>query len=119
LKIALLVAVLGFSVWSASAWALPFNGGAVRVEVEREQSTPGKHRHRSLRPQADDAGQPPTHATAGRWWTTERRASILDRRVPARAVPAVPEPSALMLFGVGLLVALRAPAHLRRASQRE
>jgi len=106
--------VLGFSVWSASAWALPFDGGAARDEAEREHSTPAKHRDRSLRPQADDAGKPPTHATTGRW-IAERKVSIMDRRVPARAVPAVPEPSALMLFGVGLLVALRAPAHLRRA----
>jgi hypothetical protein len=85
LKIALLVTVLGFGAWSEPAWA---------------------------RPGADDSGKPPVHAAPG-GRTKGPAASIPHRGGPALAVPAVPEPSALMIFAVGLLVAVRAPGRLR------
>lgn len=85
LKIALLATVLGFGAWSEPAWA-------------------------TLR--ADAAGEPPVHAAPG-GRAEGRKASILHRSGPALAVPAVPEPSALILFAAGLLVARRAPGRLR------
>jgi len=72
LKTALLVVVLGFSAWSAPAWALSFHEGNARDKAKREDSTSAKHADLSFRSQTSELG---SDATPGRWTEEHQRGS--------------------------------------------
>jgi hypothetical protein len=115
LKAALLFAGLAFSLWSAPAWARPPQEARFRSRAEHRVSTPEKRAERSFRFETSDdpVKRSQTDATPGQW-TEEQEGSVTDRSAFTHAAPVVPEPSAVILFGVGCLITGRALSRSQR-----
>ena len=101
MKRALCVAVLGLglSLASAPAWALPIQ--AVSAHVKAPMEPAAETRHLKSPHKSHESHKAPKTSGQGSG-STEAVAS------------AVPEPSALLLFGVGCLIARRAVSRARR-----
>jgi len=134
-----MVVVLGFGVWSAPAWAMPFKGDKPPGEAAREDWTGAKHDdllRGLLRFEASNGSgkQPKAHFKPSKWvgghpgsvtrpnghkpnpdWVAP--SNDHKPHPNAQIAAPVPEPSALMLFGVGCLLMRRALA--RRESRAE
>ena len=105
----LLVVVLGFGAWGAPASALPLHEGKSPLEAEGGHAAAAKHAELSFWSRSSErAGKRPKTDAGRSRWSEEVHGRPTGRGDATPTVPAVPEPSALILFGVGWLVASRA-----------
>ena len=114
MKIAISILTLGLSVWALPALATPSHLAKSRGKSEASASRSAKHLDLDLQLDAKrnekiDHGQvvPSTRyerAVDGSDWKSQWP----TRTEPGGAGALVPEPSAVLLFGVGLVVALQA-----------
>lgn len=134
MKRAVMVVVLGFGVWSAPVWATSFKGENAPGEAPREDWTGAKHDDilRGLlrfEVSTSSSNQPKPHFKPSKWVSDLPRSVTPPKghkpntgpvtppnghkphpNANASIVAPVPEPSALMLFGVGYLITRRALA---------
>lgn len=113
LKKSLFVVALGLCLSNAPAWASPHHGDADGKE-KKASIRLKKPKHAELSMPSlrlmDGSLEVPKKTPPGLW----KRGGLTHRHgrwtLPAKngAVPAIPEPSALLFFGMGLVVARRA-----------
>lgn len=115
MKIALSILTLGLSVWALPALATPSHQTHSNGKSEARGSKIAKHLDLDLRLDSKKGNGNFDHGNALRSTRLERALDGGDwkgqwptRTDPGGAGALVPEPSASILFGVGLLVALQA-----------
>ena len=114
MKIAISILTLGLSVWALPALATPSHQTHSRGKSEDSASRSAKHRELDLRLD-EKINEKIERGNAVKSTRYERDLDGSDwkgewptRTVPGGAGALVPEPSAILLFGVGLVVALQA-----------
>ncbi len=124
MKRTLLILCLGLalSLLSASAWATPSHEGKAPKELstradDLDLSLSSHKSHASKKPAKSHASKKPAKSHTKKVRVATERVDIQElggESTGPSVASAVPEPSALLLFGVGCLVARRAIFRARR-----